>query len=100
MNALVTIYWIRLTLSIVAAAISAVIATAQSATDLYTFVNGITIALLVYLLSYYAIKAKYMNRVEKQSKIMTQGIFMYFIAWAVFFILFYSILEGPAVVAT
>jgi hypothetical protein len=99
-NALVTIYWIRVTLSIVAAAVSAVIATAQSATDLYTFVNGITIALLVYLISYYAIKAKYMNRVEKQSKIMTQGIFMYFIAWAVFFILFYSILEGPAVVAT
>ena len=100
MNALVTIYWIRVILSIVAAAVSAVIATAQSATDLYTFVNGITIALLVYLISYYAIKAKYMNRVEKQSKIMTQGIFMYFIAWAVFFILFYSILEGPAVVAT
>jgi len=99
-NALVTIYWIRVILSIVAAAVSAVIATAQSATDLYTFVNGITIALLVYLISYYAIKAKYMNRVEKQSKIMTQGIFMYFIAWAVFFILFYSILEGPAVVAT
>ena len=100
MNALVTIYWIRVILSIVAAAVSAVIATAQSATDLYTFVNGITIALLVYLISYYVIKAKYMNRVEKQSKIMTQGIFMYFIAWAVFFILFYSILEGPAVVAT
>ena len=95
MNPLVTIYWTRVALSLVAAAISAFIATAQSDTDLYTFVNGITIALLVYLLSYYAIKAKYVNRVEKKSKIMTQGIFMYFIAWAVFFILFYSILKGP-----
>jgi hypothetical protein len=92
---LVTIYWIRLALSIVAATIGAVISTLQNEADLYTFVNGVTIALLIYLLSYYAIKAKFMNKVEKQSKIMTQGIFMYFIAWAVFFILFYSILRGP-----
>jgi len=96
---LVTIYWIRVALSIVAAAISAVIATMQNVTDLYTFVNGVTIALLVYLLSYYVIKAKFMNKVEKQSKLMTQAIFMYFIAWAVFFILFYSLLKGPALVA-
>lgn len=99
MKPLVTIYWIRVALSIVAAAISAVIATMQNVTDLYTFVNGVTIALLVYLLSYYVIKAKFMNKVEKQSKLMTQAIFMYFIAWAVFFILFYSLLKGPALVA-
>jgi hypothetical protein len=92
---LVTIYWIRLALSIIAATIGAVVATLQNEADLYTFVNGITIALLFYLLSYYVLKARYMNKVEKQSKIMTQGIFMYFIAWAVFFILFYSILKGP-----
>jgi hypothetical protein len=91
---LVTIYWMRLALSIVAAVISAVIATLQNATDLYTFVNGITIALLVYLVSYYLIKAKYGNKVEKQSKLMTQGIFMYFMAWLVFFVLLYSILQG------
>ena len=94
MNPLVVIYWTRLALSIVAATISAIVAMLQSAVDLYTFVNGITIALLVYLLSYYVIKAKFMNKVEKQSKIMTQGIFMYFISWLVFFILFYSIIEG------
>jgi len=88
------IYWIRVALSILAAAISAVVATLQNATDLYTFVNGVTIALLIYLLSYYALKGKFMNKVEKQSKIMTMGIFIYFIAWAVFFILFYSIMKG------
>jgi hypothetical protein len=95
---LVTIYWMRLALSIVAAVISAVIATLQNATDLYTFVNGITIALLVYLVSYYLIKAKYGNKVEKQSKLMTQGIFMYFMSWLVFFILLYTILLGAPVV--
>jgi len=93
---LVMIYWTRVALSIVAAAISAVVATMQSAVSFTTFVNGLTIALLIYLLSYYVLKAKFLNKVEKQSKIMTMGIFMYFIAWAVFFILFYSILKGPA----
>jgi len=90
----VLIYWTRVALSIVAAAISAVVATMQSADSLTTFVNGLTIALLIYLLSYYVLKAKFLTKVEKQSKIMTMGIFMYFIAWAVFFILFYSILVG------
>jgi len=91
---LVIIYWIRVALSIFAAAVSAIVATLQNAADIYTFVNGVTIALLVYLVSYYPLKAKFVNKVEKQSKIMTMGIFMYFIAWVVFFILFYSILEG------
>ena len=99
MTPLVLIYWTRVALSIVAAAISAVVATMQSADSLTTFVNGLTIALLIYLLSYYVLKAKFLTKVEKQSKIMTMGIFMYFIAWAVFFILFYSILVGPPVVA-
>jgi hypothetical protein len=96
---LVMIYWIRVVLSILTAAISAIVATLFDAFSFNTFLNGITIALLVYLISYYVLKAKFMNKVEKQSKIMTMGIFMYFIAWAVFFILFYSILEGPALVA-
>jgi hypothetical protein len=96
---LVLIYWTRVALSIVAAAIGAVIVMNQDASDLTTFTTGLTIALLIYLLSYYVLKAKFLNKVEKQSKIMTMGIFMYFISWAAFFILFYSILVGPPVAA-
>jgi hypothetical protein len=96
---LVTIYWIRVALSLVAATISAIVAINQNSSELTSFTTGVTIALLIYLLSYYALKAKFLNKVEKQSKIMTMGIFMYFIAWAVFFILFYSILKGPVAVA-
>ncbi len=95
MNSLVLIYWIRLALGIVAAAISAIVATFFDASDFNTFLNGAIIALVIYLISYYVLKAKFYNKVEKQSKIMTQAIFMYFIAWAVFFILFYSIIAGP-----
>jgi len=89
---LVLIYWTRLALGIVAALISALLATTQSADSVYTFVNGITVALLVYIISYYALKAKFYNKVEKQSKIMSMGIGIYFIAWVLFFILSYSII--------
>jgi len=94
------IYWIRVALSIVAGVISAFVATLFDPFAFNTFLNGLTIALAIYLLSYYVLKAKFMNKVEKQSKIMTMGIFIYFIAWAVFFILFYSILVGQTFIAT
>ncbi len=99
MKPLVMIYWIRIALSIFAGTISAIVATLSAPYEFSTFLNGITIALVIYLVSYYVIKARYTNKVEKQSKIMTQAIFMYFIAWAVFFILFYSLLVGPPAVA-
>ena len=99
MKPLETIYWIRVALSIVAGVISAFVATLFDPYSFNTFLNGITIALAIYLLSYYMLKARFMNKVEKQSKIMTMGIFIYFIAWAVFFILFYSILAPPVIEA-
>ena len=92
MKPLVLIYWTRLALGIVVAIISALLATMQSEGSLYTFLNAITIALLVYIISYYALKAKFYNEVEKQSKILSMGIGIYFISWAVFFILSYSII--------
>ena len=98
MNPLVVIYWTRVALSIVAAAISAVVASLFDVFSFNTFLNGITIALAIYLISYYPLKAKFVNKVEKQSKIMTMGIFIYFIAWAVFFILFYSIIVGQPII--
>jgi succinate-acetate transporter protein len=92
------IYWIRVALAIVAGGISAFVATLFEAAEFNTFLNGITIALAIYLLSYYMLKAKFANQVEKQSKILSMGIFIYFIAWAVFFILFYSIMQGSALI--
>ena len=96
MRPLVLIYWTRIALSIVAATISTLVATMLNELSISTFMNGLTIALLIYLLSYYVLKAKFLKKVEKQSKIMTMGIFIYFMAWAVFFILFYSIFRGLA----
>jgi hypothetical protein len=92
---LVLIYWTRLALGIVAAIISALVAINLDVNDFSAFTTSLTVALLVYLLSYYPLKAKFYDKVEKQSKIMTMGIGIYFIVWAVFFILFYSIIYHP-----
>ncbi|MEM2081001.1 MAG: hypothetical protein QW744_01865 [Candidatus Bathyarchaeia archaeon] len=94
MKPLAIIYWSRLVLGVIAAVISAFVATMQDAASLSAFMNGVTIALLVYLISYYVFKAKFYSKVEKQTKIMSMGIGIYFISWLVFFILTYSILTG------
>jgi len=92
---LVMIYWSRLGLGIVAASLSTALALLSEELSYTTFINGLTIALAVYLIAYYILKAKFRNQVEKQSKIMTMGIGIYFFTWLVFWILMYSILKGP-----
>ena len=88
---LVTIYVARIGLAVVAAAISTVAAIAFNQPGLNTFLNGVTIALLIYLLTYYGFKAKYKDKVEKQSKLMTQAIGMYFFTWLVLWVLMYTV---------
>ena len=107
MDILAKIYWIRVGLGAVAGLVStgAVLAF-QAVTptgsllslvgSLNTLLNGITIALLIYLISYYVLKAKFSSQVEKQSKIMTMGIFIYFFTWLVVWVLTLSALIGPA----
>jgi hypothetical protein len=95
---LVMIYWLRLGLGIVAASLSTVLAMLSDELSYTTFINGLTVALAVYLISYYILKAKFVTKVEKQSKIMTMGIGIYFFTWIVFWILIYSILKGPLVI--
>jgi ABC-type uncharacterized transport system permease subunit len=95
---LVIIYWTRFVLGVVSALISTFVALATGikagAYDLNSFINGLTIALLVYLLSYYVIKAKLGSKIEKPSKIMTMGIGIYFFTWIVCWVLFFSLIHG------
>jgi len=95
---LVIIYWLRLVLGIVAAGISTAVTMLHDEVSYTVFMNGITIALAIYLVSYYVIKAKFALQVEKQSKFMTQGIGIYFFTWLVFWVLIYTILKGPPLV--
>jgi zinc transporter ZupT len=98
MRPLVLIYWSRLALAIVAGAISTWVTLAFGERGINTFLNGLTIALLVYLITYYLVfKAKFKNKVEKQSKLMTQGIGIYFFAWLVSWILIYTLIGQPPI---
>ncbi len=97
MKPLVSIYMIRIGLGITSGVIGGYVATLFNPSDLMTFINSLTIALAVYLVSFYVIKLKFYNRVEKRSKIMTMGIGIFFISWIVFLILTYTILIGPTV---
>jgi hypothetical protein len=91
MSPIVQLYWIRVILGIVAAAITAV--AAAYLFPMYewsSLLNSITIALLIYFITYYIFRAFYKTKIEKQSKILSTGIGMYFFAWIGFFVLFYT----------
>jgi hypothetical protein len=94
------IYWMRLILGIVAALASTGYAQAVGgiSTDsggINIFMNGISIAIIVYVISYYIMKFKWAAKVEKPQKIFTTGVGIYFLAWLVFWVLFYTIIAGP-----
>jgi ABC-type uncharacterized transport system permease subunit len=89
------LYIIRIVLGIIAAALSAAVAfLLGNAAGISTFVNSLTVALVVYLLTYYILKAVYKNKIEKQSKILSTAVGMYFFTWITFFILFYTTIRA------
>ncbi len=110
MNVLTKIYWLRVALGAVAGLISTsipIIIQSVSGTPLIdqmgqtnTLLNGITVALLIYLVTYWIMKAKLVSQVEKPTKIMTMGIFIYFFTWLVVWVLTISVIIGPALVTT
>ena len=95
MTPVVQLYWLRVVLGIVAGAITAAIAAflggASGMTDITTLVNSITVALLIYFVTYYILRGFYKNKIEKQSKILSTAIGMYFFSWISFFVLFYTV---------
>jgi uncharacterized membrane protein YidH (DUF202 family) len=94
MTPIVQLYWIRVALGITAGALSAIVAfLIGNMTDITTLVNSFTIALIIYLASYYVLKAVYKNKIEKQSKILSTAVAMYFFAWLPFFVLFYTMIR-------
>ena len=95
MTPVVQLYWIRTALGVISGLLSAAVAflIGGSTTNITTFINSFTIALIVYLLSYYVLKPVYQNKIEKQSKILSTGVLMFFFAWLPFFVLFFTIMK-------
>ena len=90
MKPLTIIYWTRGLLGFAAGLASALLSNLMPE---FNLLNGITIALLIYLVSYYAYKAVFLARVEKPSKIFSTGVGAYFLTWLVMWTLFYTILN-------
>jgi len=97
MKTLEIIYWLRLALGITAALICTgyglTTNTIVKENPTYTtLLNGVSIALVIYLISYYIIKSKFSLKVEKPQKLVTTGIGIYFISWIAFWTLLYTII--------
>ncbi|MGA2522691.1 MAG: hypothetical protein ABSF65_00905 [Candidatus Bathyarchaeia archaeon] len=93
MTPVVQLYWIRISLGVVAGAISAVLALYLPLNDLSSLIDSFTVALLIYLVSYYPLKAIYSKKIEKQSKILSTAVLGYFFAWLPFFVLFFTLFK-------
>jgi hypothetical protein len=91
MTPVVQLYWLRVLLGIVAGVITGGLATFGSISDTTTLVNSITVALLVYFVTYYILRGFYKNKIDKPSKILSTAIGMYFFSWLSFFVLFFTI---------
>jgi len=94
MTPITQLYWLRVLLGIVAGVITAIIAALfYPLTDITSLVNSITVALLIYFITYYILKVSYKNKIEKQSKILSTGIGIYFFSWIAFFVLSFTALK-------
>lgn len=99
MKPLETVYWLRFAFGILAALVCVgygVGTNTISSTSFgfNTFLNSMSLAIIVYLLSYYYIKYKFKLRVAKPQKLFTAGIGIYFLAWIVLWALLYTIIAG------
>ncbi|MEM3666883.1 MAG: hypothetical protein QW222_07375 [Candidatus Bathyarchaeia archaeon] len=96
MKTLQKIYWLRLALGFIAAIVSTgyVVATNVSPTEfrVTAILNGLAIAIMIYLLSNYVIRRKFTLEGKKMQKLQTTGIGIYFLTWIVFWILLYTLI--------
>jgi len=90
MNALTIIYWTRVLLGIVAAVICTLFNELVGGISIF---NGISIALLVYIMTYYVYKSQFLTKVEKRSKLFSTGVGAYFFSWIVMFGLFFTLVS-------
>ena len=94
MKPLEALYWLRFILGIVAALVCVgyeqAVGLISTEFNLVILFNGISFALIVYILSYYVIKPKFILKVDKPQKVFTTGIGIYFLSWLVFWVLFYT----------
>jgi len=55
-------------------------------------ISGMSIGILVYIISYYILKWLFMAKVENPTKVFTMGVGAYFLTWIVAWGLFYTLM--------
>jgi len=86
------IYCSRIGFGILAALVAALVVDLKVGNPL---INGITIGLAVYILTYYLLKLRFINKVEKPTKILTMGIGAYFLTFIFCWVLFITPFLAP-----
>lgn len=100
MKTLEIVYWLRLGFGILAALVSLGVGLATNTIvntppfSSTAFFNSASLAIIVYVLSYYFVKSRFALKVQKPQKLLTTGIGIYFLAWIAFWALFYTLFAG------
>jgi hypothetical protein len=89
MKTLDVIYWMRVVFGILAALITTFVIDLSVGDPL---ISGISIGILFYIITYYILKWRFLNKVEKSSKIFTMGIGAYFLTFIMCWTLFVTLL--------
>jgi len=90
MKPLNIIYWSRVCSGI----LTGVICTVGQAFGFFgNLIEGISMAIIIYILTYYVYKLLFITKVEKPSKIFTTGIGAYFLTWIVTWVLFSTLMK-------
>ena len=84
MKTLNVIYICRVGIAILAALVASFVVNLKVGDPL---INGISISLAIYILTYYVLKYFFMNKVEKQTKILTMGVGAYFLTFLLCWVL-------------
>ena len=99
MKTLETVYWLRFALGIVAALVCIAYGVGTNSISSQVFsvnvlLNSVSLTVIIYLMSYYLLKARFRLFVKNAQKILTTGIGVYFLTWITFYALFYTIIAG------
>jgi hypothetical protein len=99
MKPIVQVYWLRLALGIVAAFLCAGFGIATNTIvntgfQFNTFMQGMALALITYMVSYYPLKSRFKTKVQNPQKLFTTGIGVYLLSWIVFWTLLYTAIAG------
>jgi PKD repeat protein len=86
------IYILRIGFGILAALVATLVVDLKTGNPL---INGITVGLAVYLITYYLLKFQFANKVEKPTKILTMGYGIYALTFIFCWVLFTTLFLAP-----